>query len=245
MILGSFKHEGFVPRGSAMTAITQRRQANGLEPRRPDSLNLLEQFGTTVRVARDDEIHPEGEASQYTYRVVTGCVRSARLTEDGRRQVGEFYLPGDMVGLDDLECRDYAIEAVTDAELRRYPRRMMEALADSHSALSRRLRDVAFSRLRAAHGRMMLLGRGSAPERVAFFLLEMESRLGHRGPDMMELPMGRADMADHLGLTVETICRVLTGMKRDGKVRIGRSGITLRDHAALEHIAGAVLPVAA
>jgi len=228
-----------------MTITTDKRQANRMEPKRPDSLDLLEQFGTTVRAGRDDEIHPEGEASQYCYRVVSGCVRSARLTEDGRRQVGEFYLPGDMFGLDDLECQDFAIEAVTDAVMRRYPRRMVEALAESHAGLSRRLRDVAFSRLRAAHGRMMLLGRGSAPERMASFLLEMESRLGHRGPEMMELPMGRADMADHLGLTVETICRVLTGMKRDGKVRIGRSGITLRDHAALEHIAGAVLPIGA
>lgn len=210
---------------------------------RADSLDLLEQFGTTVRFVRDEEVHPEGEASQYCYRVVSGCVRSARLTEDGRRQVGEFYLAGDMFGLDHLEMRDFALEAVTDTVLRRYPRRMVEKLAESHAALSRRLRDLAFARLHAAHGRMMLLGRGSAPERIAAFLLEMEQRLNHRGPEMMELPMGRADMADHLGLTVETICRVLTGMKRAGKVRIGRTGITLRDHAALESIASAVLPV--
>lgn len=228
-----------------MTIVADMRPTARMEPKRPDSLDLLEQFGMTVHAARDDEIHPEGEASQYCYRVVTGCVRSARLTEDGRRQVGEFYLAGDMFGLDERECQDFAFEAATDAVLRRYPRRMVEALAESHTALSRRLRDVAFTRLRAAQGRMMLLGRGSAPERIACFLLEMETRLGHRGPDMMELPMGRADMADHLGLTVETICRVLTGMKREGKIRLGRSGVMLRDHAALRRIAAAVLPVGA
>ncbi len=145
-------------------------------------------------------------------------------------------------GGDDQESRDFSLEAVTDTELRRYPRRMVEGLAESHAALSRRLRDLAFSRLRAAHGRMMLLGRGSAAERIAAFLLEMESRLGHCGAGMMELPMARADMADHLGLTAETICRVLAGMKRDGKVRLGRTGVTLRDHGALARIAGAVVP---
>lgn len=228
-----------------MTVVADVRPAARMEPKRPDSLDLLEQFGMTVHVARDDEIHPEGEASQYCYRVVTGCVRSARLTEDGRRQVGEFYLAGDMFGMDAQDGQDFALEAATDAVLRRYPRRMVEALAESHSSLSRRLRDVAFARLRAAHARMMLLGRGSAPERIACFLLEMEARLGHRGPDMMDLPMGRADMADHLGLTVETVCRVLTGMKREGKIHLGRSGVVLRDHVALKRIAGAVLPMGA
>lgn len=225
-----------------MHATTATKPADPAERTRPDSLDLLEQFGTTVRFERDDEISAEGVASEFCYRVMSGCIRTARLTEDGRRQVGEFYLPGDLFGLDDGETQDFAIEAVTETVLRRYPRRMMENLAESHTVLSRRLRDLAFARLRSAHMRMMLLGRGSAPERIAAFLLEMEARLGHRGSAMMELPMGRADMADHLGLTVETICRVLAGLKRQGKVRTGRSGVALRDHAALQTIAAAVVP---
>jgi CRP/FNR family transcriptional regulator/CRP/FNR family nitrogen fixation transcriptional regulator len=224
-----------------MTAITANQPASRDMRARPDTLDLLEQFGSTVQVAREQEIHPEGEPAQFCYRVVSGCVRAVRLTEDGRRQVAEFFLKGDMFGLDDLDAHEHAAEAVSDTVLRRYPRRMVENLAESHTALSRRLRDLAFSRLRAAHARILLLGRGTAPERIAAFLLEMESRLDHRGGGVMALPMGRADMADHLGLTVETICRVLAGMKRDGTVSIARTGVCLRDHAALEDIASPLL----
>lgn len=224
-----------------MHAVAESRSIDRDRLVRPDSLDLLEQFGTTVQVTREQEIHAEGDDAHYCYRVVSGCVRSVRLTEDGRRQVGEFHLPGDMFGLDDLDTHDFSAEAVTDAVLRRYPRRMVENLAESHAALSRRLRDLAFSSLRAAHGRMLLLGRGTAPERVAAFLLEMERRLGHDGKGMMDLPMGRADMADHLGLTVETICRVLAGLKRDGAVLTGRTGVCLRNHGALKDIAAPVM----
>lgn len=228
-----------------MTVMTPVRVGEAVRPTRPDSLDLLEQFGTTVRFGRDAEIHAEGEDDRFCYRVISGCVRSVRLAEDGRRQIGEFYLAGDMFGLDDLEARDFATEAVTDAVLRRYPRRMVENLAESHGALSRRLRDLVCSRLHSAHARLMLLARGTAPERIAAFLLEMRGRLGHRGPEMMDLPMGRADMADHLGLTVETICRVLAGMKRDRTVEIGRTGVSVRDPSALRRVVGAVLPIAA
>lgn len=226
-----------------MTAMTANRLADQPTVARPDSLDLLEQFGTTVHFGRDQEIHPEGEDAQFCYRIVSGCVRSVRLTEDGRRQVGEFHLRGDLFRLDDLDVHAFSAEAITDVVLRRYPRRMVENLAESHTGLSRRLRDLAFSNLRAAHTRIMLLGRGTAPERVAAFLLEMESRLGHRGRGMMELPMGRADMADHLGLTVETICRVLACLKRGGAVTTGRTGVCLRNHAALTDIASPVMPM--
>jgi len=228
-----------------MQLLAENRPADRQRPTRPDCLDLLEQFGTTVAVARDQEIHAEGDPAQFCYRVVSGCVRSVRLTEDGRRQVGEFHMPGDMFGLDDLATHEFSAEAVVDATLRRYPRRMVENLAESHAVLSRRLRELAFSSLRAAHGRMLLLGRGTAPERIAAFLLEMERRLGHRGPGMMELPMGRADMADHLGLTVETICRVLAGLKREGFVVTGRTGVCLRNHAALRDIAAPVMAAGA
>lgn len=228
-----------------MQLLAENRPLDRQPPPRPDSLDLLEQFGTTVTVARDQEIHAEGDEVRFCYRVVSGCVRSVRLTEDGRRQVGEFHMPGDMFGLDDLTTHAFAAEAVIDATLRRYPRRMVENLAESHAVLSRRLRELAFSNLRAAHGRMLLLGRGTAPERITAFLLEMERRLGHQGSGMMELPMGRADMADHLGLTVETICRVLAGLKREGSVVTGRTGVCLRNHAALRDIAAPVMAAGA
>lgn len=225
-----------------MQTLMQKPNASAARACRPDSLDLLEQFGTTVHFNREQEIHGEGDEAQFCYRVVSGCVRSVKLTEDGRRQVGEFHLPGEMFGLDDLDTYALATEAVTETVLRRYPRRMVEGLIESHAALSRQMRELAFARLRAAQARCLLLGRATASERIAAFLLEMEARLGKRGRSFLELPMGRADMADHLGLTVETICRVLAGLKREGTLVPGRTGVELRDHTALEDLAA---PVAA
>ena len=99
----------------------------------PDVLNLLEQFGTTVTVPRSREIYGQGEATESCWRIISGCVRTAKLSEDGRRQIGEFLWVGDLLGMDDLNSHAFSAEAVTDVTLRRYPRRMVEALAQSHA----------------------------------------------------------------------------------------------------------------
>jgi CRP/FNR family transcriptional regulator, nitrogen fixation regulation protein len=207
-------------------------------PAAPDALDLLEQFGTTVNVTRDHEVHPEGAEALYCYRVVSGCIRTVTLMEDGRRQVGAFLMPGDWFGLDTFERHDLAAEAVCDTVLRRYPRRMVEALAERHPPLSRRLRELAMQHLRAAHGRMLLLGRKTATERIASFLIEMDGRRNARpGQMLLVLPMARGDIADYLCLTVETVCRVLAYMKRDGVVAIARAGVELRNRTALRDLA--------
>jgi CRP/FNR family transcriptional regulator, nitrogen fixation regulation protein len=203
----------------------------------PEALNLLDQFGTTLRLSREQEIHPQGAPATHCYRVVSGCVRTIRLMEDGRRQVGEFMLAGEWLGLDDLDSHAFAAEAVTDIVLRRYPRRMVEALAESHPALGRRLRELALTHLHAAQERVVALGRKTALERLASFMLEMDRRMDGADNGMLELPMSRVDVADHLGLTVETVCRVLASLKRDGRVGVSRSGLRLYDRAALRALA--------
>jgi CRP/FNR family nitrogen fixation transcriptional regulator len=202
-----------------------------------DALDLLEQFGSTVSVQRDREIHAQGDRAAWCYRVISGCVRVVKLMEDGRRQIGEFLLAGDVLGFDALESYDFAAEAVSDVVLRRYPRRMVDALAERNIGLARRLHDVASISLRLAHARLVLLGRKTASERIASFLLEMIDRLPHARPGVLDLPMGRTDMADHLGLTVETVCRVLAHLRREGTIAIDRSNLTIRDTAALEQMA--------
>jgi CRP/FNR family nitrogen fixation transcriptional regulator len=202
-----------------------------------DSLDLLEQFGTTVRFSREQEVHAEGDPAEFCYRVVSGCIRTVRQMEDGRRQVGEFLLQGDMFGLNVLGTYDFSAEAVSDSVLRRYPRRMVEALAESRPAMARRLRELALKHLRATHDRLVLLGRKTASERIASFLIEMDRRVGDGGRSIVELPMCRTDIADHLGLTVETVCRVLAHLKREGSLAIARSGVELRDRAALRALA--------
>jgi len=203
------------------------------QPAAPDALDLLEQFGTTVTVQREHEIHGQGDTAEYCWRILTGCVRTVKLMEDGRRQVADFLFAGDLLGLDDLGTHDFAAEAVTLVTLRRYPRRMVEALADGHASLARRLRSVAMTNLRNAHDRMVMLGRKTAVERVSSFVLEMERRATAPGQKLVEVPMSRTDVADHLGLTVETVCRILAHLKREGTVRLYRTGIEVLDRVAL------------
>lgn len=202
-------------------------------PPAPDALDLLEQFGTTVMVERDREIYGQGEPAHYCWRVLCGCVRMVTLMEDGRRQVGEFLFAGDIFGLDDLAIHEFAAEAVTDVKLRRYPRRMVEAVAESHVALAHRLHTLTLNNLRAAHEHMTLLGRKTAAEKLASFVLEMDRRSPTPRPATLALPMSRSDIADHLGLTVETVCRVLAQLKREGVLGITRAGVELHDRRSL------------
>jgi CRP/FNR family nitrogen fixation transcriptional regulator len=207
------------------------------KPALRDPLALLEQFGTTVSIQHDRTIHDQGDKADCCYRILSGCVRTVRLMEDGRRQVGEFLMAGDLLSFDAFETYDFAAEAVTDVVLRRYPRRMVDALAENNVSLTRRLRDMTAISLRLAHARLVLLGRKTASERIATFLLEMAERLPGTRRSVLDLPMGRADIADHLGLTIETVCRVLAHLRREGTVAIDRGSITIRDEVALQQMA--------
>src|ERR1700733_15299245 len=173
---------------TTMQTVERRRgTAGGLaaqpfrQPAPRDALDLLEQFGGTMSIQREREIHCQGEQAASCYRILSGCVRLVKLLEDGRRQIGEFLMAGDLLGFDALETHDFAAEAVSDVVLRRYPRRAVDVLAESNTALGR----------------------------IATFLLEMAERLPRASACVMDMPMSRTDMADHLGLTIETVCRVL------------------------------------
>ncbi len=195
--------------------------------------HVLEPQAITVRADRDEEIVAQGESAGYCYLVVSGCVRTVRLMEDGRRQVGEFLFPGDLFGWEALDEHDFAAEAVTPVTLRRYPRSSIEALADRDRDFARRLPELTARELRAGRERMVLLGRKTASERVASFLLEMAERINPDGRALIDLPMGRADMADYLGLTIETVCRGLTQLRRHGTIAVERAKVMIRDRSAL------------
>ncbi len=221
--------------------IEQRFPANGASafapPAAPDALDLLEQFGSAVTVQRDREIHAQGDQATSCYRIVRGCVRVVKLLEDGRRQIGEFLMAGDLLGFDALDTFDFAAEAVTDVVLRRYPRRAVDSLVESNLTLARRLRQAGAVSLRGAQARLVLLGRKTASERIASFLVEMAERLPQPRPGMLDLPMSRTDVADHLGLTIETVCRVLAALRREGTLAIERGSVTIHDAVALRQMA--------
>jgi CRP/FNR family transcriptional regulator, nitrogen fixation regulation protein len=204
----------------------------------PDALDLLEQFGSPDSAQRGCEIYGQGEPAEFCWQILSGCVRTARIMEDGRRQVSEFLWPGDFLGLDDLDAHEFSAETVTDAVLRRYPRRMVDALAQSHIALSVRLRAMTAAKLRRAHERMILLGCKSATEKVTYFLLETDRRSDSTGSRLLDLPMSRTDMADYLGLAIETVCRTLAHLRYDGVLLVSPAGIELRDRPALLKLVG-------
>ncbi len=225
---------------AAMQTIQKTRNAPQMtRPDRltPDALDLLEQFGCTVTVQRAHEIYGQGEPTEFCWRIVSGCARTVKLLADGRRQVGEFLWPGDLLGMNDFDVHDFSAEAVTDVTLRRYSRRMVEALAQSHTALALRLRTLAVANLRGAYQQMALLGRSTAMERVASFILDLHRRSMTTDRHTVDVPMSRTDIADHLGLTIETVCRTLARLQRDGTVAISQSGLDLRDRLALAELA--------
>jgi CRP/FNR family transcriptional regulator, nitrogen fixation regulation protein len=203
-----------------------------------DELAPLERIGVRQTFRRNQEVFAEGDASDQWYRVVAGTVRTCRLLADGRRHVGAFHHAGDFFGIEGSDSRCMSAEAVGDVVVRRYPRQAIEHLADANPGLGRRLRNMAFADLVQAQGRMLLLGRKTALERVASFLLDMIERLdkGRR----IELPMSRYDIADYLGLTIETVSRTLSGLKRAGAIALPSTHVfDVLDRDALEAMADA------
>jgi CRP-like cAMP-binding protein len=196
-------------------------------------LEPLEARATTVQAERDDEIVAQEDPATWCYLVVSGCVRTVLLMEDGRRQVGEFLFAGDLFGWDALDNHDFGAEAVTAVTLRRYARRDLERLADQDRDVARKLRELSSRRLRSGRDHMLLLGRKTASERIASFLLEMAARCNANAKSTIELPMSRSDMGDYLGLTIETVCRRLTRLRLDGTIAINGAQIAIRDRSAL------------
>ncbi len=199
----------------------------------PGGGDALKSQAITVHADRDEEIVAQGEPAGFCYYIVSGCIRTVKLMEDGRRAVGEFLFAGDLFGWESLDEHDFGAEAVTPVTLRRYARRTFEALADRDCGFARRLRELTAGQLRAGRERLVLLGRKTALERIASFLLEMAERMRLGGCAMIELPMGRADMADYLGLTIETVSRGLTQLRQDGTITVERAKVIICDRHAL------------
>lgn len=154
------------------------------------------------------EIFGEKEPADYVYQVVSGAVRSYKLLSDGRRQIGAFHLPADIFGLEIGSDHRFTAEAIVDTTVRLMKRRSLEQFAESDVAVARNLLSMTTINLRHAEDHMLLLGRKTSLERVAAFLIEMDRRSTAAG--VLALPMCRRDIADYLGLTLETVSRALS-----------------------------------
>ncbi|WP_020186442.1 helix-turn-helix domain-containing protein [Methylopila sp. 73B] len=186
--------------------------------------------------AKDEEIFAEGEPATRFYKVVTGAVRTYKLLSDGRRQIDAFHLPGEIFGVEAGEEHRFTAEALGEATVVAYRAYGLDALAAGDSDLARQVVSAMLNALERAQDHMLLLGRKCALEKVATFLLGLSRRLPH--PGAVDLPMARIDIADHLGLTIETVSRTLTELERRGVIELPahRRSIVLRDKAALRRL---------
>jgi CRP/FNR family transcriptional regulator, nitrogen fixation regulation protein len=192
----------------------------------------LEISGTSFNYARDEEIYGEREDAQFVYKVVAGAVRSLKIMRDGRRQIGRFYLPGEFFGLERCERHNLTAEAVADSKILLFKRRQVEALAQRNMAAAREMWLMTADHLRHAEDHLLLLGRKTALERLAAFLIEMDN--GHGNNGLFELPMSRRDIADYLGLTLETVSRGFSELQKRRALELsGARQVALRNRALL------------
>ena len=180
-----------------------------LAPPPSEASDVMAQMGVRMTFAKDEEIYGQDEHADLIYRVISGAVRTSRVLSDGRRQIGGFYDADELFGIEAGSTHRYGAEAVSDCVI----------LVLKASALRAAAGDDAFQRLVWAatnqeldrtQEHLLLLGRKTACERVASFLMGLADR---RRTEAVNLPMGRQDMADYLGLTIETVSRMLTQLQ--------------------------------
>jgi CRP/FNR family nitrogen fixation transcriptional regulator len=160
------------------------------------------------------EIYGEKEPAEYIYQVTAGAVRSYKLLSDGRRQIGAFHLVGDVFGLENGSLHRFTAEAIVDTSVRLIKRNSLERVAEADVRIAHDLLYMTTDNLQHAEDHMLLLGRKTSLERVVAFLLEMDRRL--TAANIMALPMCRRDIADYLGLTLETVSRALSRLHENG-----------------------------
>lgn len=183
-----------------------------------DNQEPLRAAGTVVHVAEGREIFAEGADTDTFYRVVSGVVRVCKFLSDGRRQIEAFHVAGEIFGFELGAERVLSAEAVSDCTLVSYRRHGVEQIAQRNETLSHQLLQFAMHNLAQAQDHSLLLGRRGAAEKVACFILGWSKRCADK--DGVHLAMSRQDMADYLGLTIETVSRSLSQFERDGVIAL-------------------------
>jgi CRP/FNR family transcriptional regulator, nitrogen fixation regulation protein len=172
-----------------------------------DGFGPMEAMGSQMKFGSNQEIFGEGEPAEYVYKVTKGAVRTYKILCDGRRQIGGFYLPGDIFGLETGKEHQFSAEAINNVTVLVVRRSAIVSLAERDCDAARALWSFTGRELNRVQEHLLLLVK-TAQQRVASFLLEMSTRLA--ATDAIELPMSRQDIADYLGLTIETVSRTMT-----------------------------------
>ena len=206
-----------------------------------DELALLDALAHPVTFGTKETLFVQGQPAEAVYNLTGGTVRLYKLLPDGRRQIVGFALPGDFLGLAMRDAFGFSADAIETVTACAFPRSAYSALVDAKPHLLRRLHDYATHELTLAHEQMLLLGRRNAEERLVCFLLTMRerwTRLG-RSSATVELPMSRQDIADFLGLTIETVSRTFSKLAKSRKILIVPDGVRLLDIEGMTNLAAA------
>jgi CRP-like cAMP-binding protein len=200
--------------------------------RKPEASESTGQIGLAMSFARNAEIYAEGETAGYVYKVISGVVRVSKLLPDGRRQISAFHMPGEMFGFEANELHHASAEAVVPVKVVAYKWEGVLGTEKQSASFVRELLSLTVLGLRHTQDHLLLLGRKNALERLAEFLLEMSARMG--GSAVLELAMPRHDIADYLGLTLETVSRMFAELKEMGAIKLESARrVHLLDKAAL------------
>lgn len=207
-----------------------------------DQIESLDAMAGDVRLQAGQMLAREGDARRYVFTVTSGALRRIRMLPDGRRLVAGFLMPGDFIGFSGASHYRHSIEAITDSALCSIAQADMRGLCERHPGLERELLERACVELDATRNNLMALARMTPLERLAGFLLDMAARRQRQGigGSQLVLPMTRADIADYLGLTVETVSRSFTRLRQDGLIAASDPHhIEVLDQARLQALAEA------
>jgi CRP/FNR family transcriptional regulator, anaerobic regulatory protein len=206
-----------------------------------DELRQLEQLGQRLLYRPNAPVFTQEEIATSCYNLLEGVMRLYKLLPDGRRQIVGFALPGDFLGISVNGRHGISADAVGPVVVCRFVRKSFARFVQDKPNVLNRINEFVARDLTDAQEQMVLLGRRSAEEKVATFLVKWRDRLAQIGPAtaITPLPMSRLDIADYLGLTIETVSRTFTKLERDGVIEIVQGGIRLADPARAEALAAA------
>ena len=195
----------------------------------------LDSLGVRTRYARSQEVYKECSPVECWYRVEFGAARRFSTRADGKRQIVDLLLPADVFGFGAHGRHHFAVEAILEGTVvTRYPRCRLEALAESDPRVARELREAACQAMSRLHALILNLGRTTAEEKVGHFLVKIAERLSGGPAAYVVLPLSREEIADYLALSVETVSRALTQLKRRGVIRLtGTRQIRILDRNSL------------
>lgn len=179
-------------------------------------------LGWTLKLSPGQTLFHEGDPTTRVFTLTKGTLKLYKLLPDGRRHVTGFMNPGDFLGISVDDEHAFSAEALEDAQLCWFPRKRFDDFVEDHLSMERELYRMAAHELAAAQRQMLLLGRKTAQERLATFLIGLADRdaMEGGGSPVIRLPMSRSDIADYLGLTKETVSRVLSAFRRDRLIRL-------------------------